>query len=327
MEKKDIKENPPGRVARFPLKLFYSLVGKLFQQDDRIAFRLSNYFPTYRSAFGETMNQLYRVLKRPFSYDIQGIVIEPTNFCNLRCRHCTAQIIPDIKKGFMDFELFEGIIDSNPQLRCLILTRNGEPLMHPRIFDMIRYARDKKIYVNLYTNGMLLSDERIGKVFESGLSELNFSMEGVGDYYKYNRGKDYSLIESAVNRLVLEKKRKGSPLVIGINSTVPEDSAHGEEVKKTWGDIVDHVTIVPLMGDRSEPRRKPCRTLWRNLVVTWDGNVVPCCIDMKNTLFLGNIRDNSLKEIFNGLEAKRIRTGHVKGEYPPVCKNCDYYFG
>jgi len=315
------------KIMKLPLRLFYFFVGKFLYRDDRMTIMLHNCFPSYRSAFKETMNQFYRILRKSSSYDIQGIIIEPTNLCNLHCRHCTPQGLPNEKKGYMSFELFKKILDDNPQITGLILTRNGEPMLHPHIFDMIAYAHRKNIYVILYTNGMLLDDEKINELFESNLDELNFSLEGIDEFYRYNRGKDYSVLKSIIKRILEERNKRKTALKIGINTVVVEDPAHAQGVKRAWGGVVDHITFESLMGKRAVPRHSPCRTLWRNLAITWDGNVLPCCVDMEGKLIVGNVNDKSLKEIFNSLQLREIRKRHLNGDFPSICKYCDSHFG
>jgi len=62
-------------------------------------------------------------------------------------------------------------------------------------------------------------------------------------------------------------------------------------------------------------------------VVAWNGDAVPCCVDMGNKLIMGNANDRALKEIYNGPPAKEIRKRHIAGNYPDICKYCDPYFG
>jgi len=225
-----------------PLKAFYRIVGRVFAQDERIAKRLPRYFPTYRSAVKESLNQIWRLLGRDRGFDVQGIVVEPTDVCNLRCRHCAAQGKPRAKKGYMDLGLFKSILDDNPQLTCLILTRNGEPLVHPKVFEMVEYARMRGIFVTLYTNGTLLDSERIEKVFASGLSELDFSLEGIGEHYQKNRGRAYAALASTITKVLRERDRRGAPLRIGINTAI---IAQGDRV--AWNGGTGKV-VVPATG-------------------------------------------------------------------------------
>ena len=124
-----------------------------------------------------------------------------------------------------------------------------------------------------------------------------------------------------------QRKRRKSTLKIGINAVLIDKTAYVERVKKEWGRLVDHINIELLMGRNSLPRTSTCRTLWRNLVVTWDGSVVPCCVDMENKLLIGNAKEKTLKDIFNDLPVQHLRKKHLERRYPEICKYCDSYFG
>ncbi|MCX5905215.1 MAG: radical SAM/SPASM domain-containing protein [Proteobacteria bacterium] len=314
-------------IQTFPLKIFYQLVGLVFYEGDKVKRQLYPYFPTYRAALGEIMNQFCRLFHKTSTYTVQGVLIEPTNFCNLKCRHCSVQNRKDIKRGYLEFDLFKKIIDTSPQLTCIILTRNGEPFLHPRIFDMIAYARQKKIHVSLYTNGILLDDTKINGIFESDLNEINFSMEGIDDYYQYNRGKDYSILASNITHVLRHRDQRKSALTVGINVAITEDSSHLPAIQQQWQHVVDYIMVEPLMGKGGKQRTAPCRTLWRNLVIGWDGEAVPCCVDMLNSLVLGNVKQQTLAEIINGENARKLRKMHLMKNFPLVCKYCDEHFG
>ena len=313
-------------IRKIPLKAFYYLVGRLYRHDNRIALNLFDYFPSYRAAAGELFNQLCRICGLDFSCAVQGVVVEPTNACNLRCRHCTAQNAPG-KKGYMDYGMFVKLLDENPQLTSMILTRNGEPFLHPQIFKMIEYAKRRGIYVIAYTNGALLDDRIIENVFSCGLDELNFSLEGVGEYYEKNRGVDYKQCASTIRKILRARTEASSRTKIGINTVTFENGSGLSDVAREWGGVVDHITYEPLMGKRAELRRSACRTLWRNSVITWEGDVVVCCSDIEGKLKVGNINDSTLREIFNGPEMRALRQRHLRKEFPEICKYCDPHFG
>ncbi len=314
-------------LVRIPLAVIYRLIGPLFYQDEMIPKRLARYFPSYRSFLGESLNQLLRCMGSTRSFLPQGIIIEPTNCCNLKCNHCTTQRA-DEKKGYMDYDFYKTILDHNPQLTSIILTRNGEPLLHPNIFKMIRYAREKNIYVSIYTNGVLLSKEGRDGIFDSDLSEINFSMEGVGTEYERNRLVSYKTVKENLEYIIQRRNVLKSELVIGINVTkITDDDKAIKMIRKEWQERVDHIFVEPLMGRRPFPRTRACRTLWRNAVIRWDGTVLPCCIDVSSTLVLGDLKKDDLVQIFNGSQATAIRKSHLDGKFPPVCKLCDEISG
>src|SRR5215208_2805024 len=84
------------------------------------------------------------------------IQIEPVGQCNLRCQMCPIQFRrdgpPHGPLAFMAFETFTRIVHELPGLRELHLQGLGEPLMHPRLFDMVDYAAARGVAVSTNTN-------------------------------------------------------------------------------------------------------------------------------------------------------------------------------
>ena len=74
------------------------------------------------------------------------LYVESTNICNLSCIMCPTGRKEQVrKKGYMDFDLFKSIVDQMaPWVQTTTLHIWGEPLMHPRLFDMIAYCRAQR---------------------------------------------------------------------------------------------------------------------------------------------------------------------------------------
>ena len=71
-------------------------------------------------------------------------------------------------------------------------------------------------------------------------------------------------------------------------------------------------------------RKVTCRKPWWRMSVQWDGTVVPCCLDYNNKLVLGNVKDQTLTEIWNGPRMKELRREFLSGKVTnPLCKDCD----
>ena len=92
------------------------------------------------------------------------VQIEPVGQCNLRCQMCSIQFRQDGPPygplAFMDFEQFTRLIDQFVNVQELHLQGLGEPMMHPRFFDMVAYATGRGIHVTTNTNLTLLNDRR-----------------------------------------------------------------------------------------------------------------------------------------------------------------------
>lgn len=110
------------------------------------------------------------------------VQIEPVGQCNLRCQMCPIQFRtdgpPHGPPAFMEFATFTRLVDEFTNLTELHLQGLGEPMMHPRFFDMIVYATRKGIRVTTNTNLTLLNTKRAEQCVTSGLDCLHVSLDG-----------------------------------------------------------------------------------------------------------------------------------------------------
>lgn len=110
------------------------------------------------------------------------IQIEPVGECNLRCRMCPVQFRRDGRPygppAFIDVELFISILDQFPDLRELQLQGLGEPLMHPRFFEMVEIAASRGIDVAVNTNLSFMTERNAEACVTSGLARLHASLDG-----------------------------------------------------------------------------------------------------------------------------------------------------
>ncbi len=108
--------------------------------------------------------------------------VEPVGQCNLRCQMCPVQFRadgpPHGPPAFMAFETFTRLLDQFPALQEVQLQGLGEPLMHPRFFDMVAHARGRGLRVGTNTNLTLLTPPRAERCVTSGLTDLSASLDG-----------------------------------------------------------------------------------------------------------------------------------------------------
>ena len=316
-------------ISQLPLRLLYELVGRVFPDDPRLAWRLYEYFPRYRNAWGELRNQWNRLVGQTTVHSLQGVIIEPTNACNLKCSHCTPQNDPNLNRGMMSFELYRHLLEGMPDLAAVVLTWNGEPMAHPRIFDMIRLARQRGIHVCMFTNGTLLDARRRMQLIQAGLSELVVSMEGVGADYEAIRGTAYESVRKNLESMLKLRKNSHSSMRIRLNVTQVEGyDVQNRAVQREWEGHVDYINFEPHMAVTQEPRNAPCRTLFRSAAIAWNGRVSPCCVDMGQELDFGVVTPElSPLDVINGPAAQSIRERHLAGDFPEVCRQCPGFYG
>lgn len=110
------------------------------------------------------------------------IQIEPVGQCNLRCKMCPIQFRPDAQPGqpsaFMKWETYCSLIDQFDGATELHLQGLGEPLLHPRFFEMVRYAVERGMQVSTNTNMTILTEERAVACVQSGLHTIHVSIDG-----------------------------------------------------------------------------------------------------------------------------------------------------
>ncbi|HSA99007.1 MAG TPA: radical SAM protein [Anaerolineales bacterium] len=120
------------------------------------------------------------VYLRPSIHTLKRVYAEVTNQCNLNCSTCIRNVW-DVEYGHMSEAVFErilsGIVDC-AQKPELFLGGYGEPLSHPKIFEMVEHAKERGHYVSLITNGILLTEEVARRLIDLNLDMLWVSLDG-----------------------------------------------------------------------------------------------------------------------------------------------------
>jgi MoaA/NifB/PqqE/SkfB family radical SAM enzyme len=142
--------------------------------------------------------------------------LEPVGQCNLRCQMCPipfrADGPPYGPPAFMPFETFTRILGEVPALEELHLQGLGEPLMHPRFFDMVEYAAARGIRVTTNSNLTLLYPPKAERCVDSGLERLHVSIDGATpETYEAIRVRGrFARVERNLEALLAARARRGS---------------------------------------------------------------------------------------------------------------------
>jgi len=125
---------------------------------------------------------------------------------------CLVSYRPKIGKGrgALDFERFRHIVDGLPGLERLTLQGLGEPLLAPRLTDMVAYAAGRGIAVGFNTNAQLLTPERSRQLVEAGVAWLHVSVDGAtaGTYEGIRSGARFDRLEQHVPALTAAARRR-----------------------------------------------------------------------------------------------------------------------
>lgn len=272
--------------------------------------------------------------------------IEPTSCCNLNCVMCLNKDLAKSEKGFMDFNVFKKVIDeASVFAHDLNLFHRGESLLHPEIFRMIKYAKKKGLYTRLNTNATLLNEERSRQILDSGLDFLSFSFDGYEKkvYENIRIGANFDeTLNNILDFLSVKKKMAKSIPYAAFTIIEFSDYSSSEMKGKIKKEFVKRFDSLPLEHfvvrkphnwaggydvKESTFNKGPirCTFPWYSLTIFWDGSVLPCPQDFYGKLVLGNVKDSSLLEIWNGPEEILLRKNLSEQQHKNVvpCDRCD----
>jgi radical SAM protein with 4Fe4S-binding SPASM domain len=293
------------------------------------------------------------VVKKPFVKGMPPAVsAELTNYCNLACPECTSGSgIMTRARGNMDPELFDRIINElGPSLLNMNLYFQGEPMLHPGFFRFL--DRSKIIKTTVSTNGHFLSEENAEKIVKSGLNKLVISLDGPDQetYSTYRINGSLKKVLDGIGNISAAKKKYRSAINIVIQVLVNRlNESRINDIKKMVRDYdvklnLKSMQIVNLdkmdawlpvntryrRYDSSDggyqvrsklPNR--CSRLWLNPVITWDGKVLPCCFDKNAEYIMGDLNQNSFREIWFSRKYKDFRRSVLSGRSSiEICRNC-----
>jgi radical SAM protein with 4Fe4S-binding SPASM domain len=244
----------------------------------------------------------------------------------------------------MDFELFKKIIDDAALsgMKRIHLYLHGEPMLHPRIIDMIGYIKLKDLAMHLTTNGVPFSTEKIIAILNSGVSSADhfiFSMLGNSKdvHEKIMKRVSHQKVLNNINEFLAlrEKYHVNGPVIETMFYPMPENQHEIEMYRKNWQRIVDHArTATSISYSFSDYKReaktivhrqKTCRLLWERLTVFWNGDVTICAHDVDGDWIIGNLAEKSIKEISKSEQLLYVKKTHLQKQFTqfPFCSECD----
>jgi radical SAM protein with 4Fe4S-binding SPASM domain len=270
--------------------------------------------------------------------------IESTNVCNLRCPFCavTFKNWGPYRRGYMDFDLFKRIIDEGVEngLCAIKLSLRGEPTLHPRLCEMVKYAKEKgilDIYFN--TNATLLNEDKINDLIDAGLDRISISFEGTTKevYESYRVGAKYEEVLANVKslRLIRDKRGLPHPQIRVQTVLLPELKEGFPEYVAFWQGVADEVAYLDVRRETDVDDHRglvadwACTFLWQRMAILWDGTVLPCLmhgVSDFSLMSLGNVKEVSIKEMWQGEKATYYRELHKSGQAHKLeaCDRCSY---
>lgn len=264
------------------------------------------------------------------------VYIEICNGCNLNCDFCikNSRQVKYIKRDEYEY-IINKIAGYTKEIYLHVL---GEPLMHKDINYFIDYANNMGILVNITTNGYLINKIKDNK----NIHRLNISMHSFNSrygivideyidnvFYVIDNLRDKTFVSLRLwvktenTKKILEyiNKRYGTKILKIDNN---------KKIKISNNLIIDsfHEFIWPDINNSYYNENGRCNGLIDHFGILSTGEIIPCCLDSKGIINLGNIYQDNLEDVFNSKLVKEMREGFLNNKKcQELCRHCGFLGG
>jgi MoaA/NifB/PqqE/SkfB family radical SAM enzyme len=148
-----------------------------------------------------------------FSPTFDWIQVEITSYCNASCIYCPRTAYKNSwVNRHLPLDIFMKIKPTFPKTKHLHLQGWGEPFLNPDFFKMASIAKKEGLRIGTTTNGMLLDQERITRLIDTGIDIIAFSLAGTNEQSndRIRKGTKLTQVLKAIETLEKEKIKRGS---------------------------------------------------------------------------------------------------------------------
>lgn len=279
------------------------------------------------------------------------VVIDSTELCNLACTHCAH---PDFKKSehyqgrSLDSELNRKVVDEiatagKDLCQYIRYTGEGEPLIHPEIFDMVSYAvQNSGTTVTITTNGTLNQGSKLEKLMATGVDIIDVSIDAFtpATYAKIRVNGELPVTRDNVLQLLKMARAPGCRTKVIVSYVEqPQNTSETADFEKYWKDQgADYVVIRRLHTNagslvelaesiRESPdqeARRPCLYPWERITLNPRGELSFCPVDWVHGSAIIDFRNTTIKDVWQGEFYQQLREAHLSNNYAQhkFCGQC-----
>lgn len=270
------------------------------------------------------------------------IIVDITEVCNLACIHCPHPEFKQTKlyaKRYLSPELNKKMVDevrddSNGECQYIRYTSNGEPLIHPKGYELIKYAVDNSnTFVCLTTNGTVMNEKKTKQLLDSGIHMIDISIDAFTPetYAKVRVGGDLNLTSANVSRLIKWVKEGNYKTKVVVSFVEqPENTHEVDAFEEYWNkEGADSVVIRRLHSaagavdsiaeqmhkDSQDVERYPCLYPWERITLDPKGFLAFCPTDWKYKSTFDNFESVTIKDAWQGKFMKELRDAHTNNNF------------
>ena len=294
-------------------------------------------------------NGKYRCRTQKFPSVIR---IGPTNLCTGRCFYCPREYVHERGTGYMDFMLFEKIIfwAKKNNVSTISFALFGEPLLNPRIFDMLDLAVQNGMKIRIATNAIIMKKQWADKLLSYPFESIETSMDGFTreEYFKGKQVDKYEQAKENILYLFKRAKEKKSRILFNVHFVDIGNVSFLNKIRyiKFWknklkglkyltsfyyephnwagtrADLTRKMNFVDRLLNKWE-LKKPCMFI-KGMNIDWNGDVYICANDPTEKAIIGNVNNDSLEKIYNSEKRLNYLSKHESGSFKDLnCSVCN----
>ena len=273
----------------------------------------------------------------------RNVLIETRTGCNGACVFCPQREgAANLPHGAMRDDLFEKIIEEiarHGTTRRISPFLTNEPFLDKTILEKCRYIKKRvpsgKVVIT--TNGGLLNREVADNIVrDNPFHAICISMQGI-EKEPYEQSMRGSLVfeETKENvEYLIDQRDRYLPhlrIMVTMVKTRLIDADAAVRYWKSRGVSSQYTVLENRAGNLSAFETltaggkrvyRDCTRLFKTACITFDGDMVLCCTDYYRKMVLGNVREQSISEVWNSPGTVEIRKNFIRGILNPLCARC-----
>lgn len=251
----------------------------------------------------------------------------------------------------MNLELFLRLINDlksfNGKIKIIRLIGNGEPLLNKNIVEMVKIIKDSNVAekVEITTNATLLNENISLDLIDAGLDILKVSVEALNES-DFKKIAKYDIdIENYKNNIqFFYNNKRQCQVYIKINNLAIKNKEEEQKFYDYYGDYADNIfieNISPVWPEFDDglkieyestrfgetvKKRNVCSHIFKSIMICADGEILPCCADWQRKLLLGNIKNDSILDIWKGYKLESLQKAFLNNKRMKIvpCNECLY---
>jgi len=292
-------------------------------------------------------------LSTPYS-----LYLDPSSACNFKCNFCPTGHVDLVKESYarraLKMEYFIKVIDGLSQfdkrLKVLRMNKIGEPTLNKNLIEMINYARSsgRVEWIDFSTNGSLLDAKYMLNLKGSGLNRLNVSLEGLTESdYLLNAKVAFHPDQIHSSLKTLREANPDFEVLVKIPGDFVKTEKRRNLFHDLYGGVADYLFVEELadiwpnfnVTNRAGVKEKSvtqyqkpksygnaCTVILYSMAINSDGTVSACCSDWDQKIIIGDIKKQTLFDIWHGeIHINLIKT-HLNGRRNEhnICGSCGH---